>query len=399
MIWGERQGPPRGGEIIRRTHFANRVKKERTFFCLFQPPPIFAPPTVARATPSFAMKRPRDASAASVKRSQPDLRHDPADDCETPLEAYTHVAPILRKIAQRKKIATHDLCLWDPYFCQGAAQLRLRSLGFKRARNEDVDFYSLINGGNGGTHGGEGYSTVTPGSEREGDGAPSVVTKTKDTKTKRAEVKIPKRDFDVLVTNPPFSGDHAKVLAGYLVGLPKQTPWAVLLPEYVHRKTWWAPLTKKHPQMLFVVPKKRYAFVAKSGGRLANAGRTLCRHFSRDGSCPKGDGCAFVHRGTWGGGGGINCQPKYPRDDGGGSGKRSEEINDDGSARNETETSRSEIVAPFDVVWHVHCGECASQSVAAAWRQKFSGRKSGGPGTGARLVVGIDALEEMLRSG
>jgi len=112
-----------------------------------------------------------------------------------------------------------------------------------------------------------------------------------------------------------------------------------------------------------------------------------------------GGGRCFAPPRAGGGGGGINFQPKYPRDDGGRSGKRSEEINDDGSARNETETSRSEIVAPFDVVWHVHCGECASQSVAAAWRQKFSGRKSGGPGTGARLVVGIDALEEMLRSG
>jgi hypothetical protein len=67
------------------------------------------------------MKRPREAGTRPY-----DLRRDPADDCETPLEAYVHVAFVLSKISQRKKVHKSALRVYDPYFCAGAAAERVQ---------------------------------------------------------------------------------------------------------------------------------------------------------------------------------------------------------------------------------------------------------------------------------
>ena len=56
------------------------------------------------------MKRPREAGTRPH-----DLRRDPADDCETPLEAYVHVAFVLSKISQKKNVRKSALRVYDPY--------------------------------------------------------------------------------------------------------------------------------------------------------------------------------------------------------------------------------------------------------------------------------------------
>ena len=150
------------------------------------------------------MKRPREAGTRPH-----DLRRDPADDCETPLEAYVHVAFVLSKISQKKNVRKSALRVYDPYFCAGAASERLRALGFASASNEDVDFYAAL---------GDTQSRVDDGSTN----APSLPA------------------HDVLVTNPPFSGDHCRRLVAFLAARPRDKPFALLAPAL--RRTSRPPL-------------------------------------------------------------------------------------------------------------------------------------------------------------
>ena len=100
-------------------------------------------------------KMPRDNIVAEPRRSPPSQREqrqplirpasDPADDCETPYEAYKHIAPLLQKLAQRLKKPKHELKIWDPYFCNGAVREHLASLGFPNVHNAGGEnFYALI---------------------------------------------------------------------------------------------------------------------------------------------------------------------------------------------------------------------------------------------------------------
>ena len=191
------------------------------------------------------------------------MRRDPADDCETPLEAYVHVAFVLSKISQKKNVRKSALRVYDPYFCAGAASERLRALGFASASNEDVDFYAAL---------GDTESRVDDGSTN----APSLPA------------------HDVLVTNPPFSGDHCRRLVAFLAARPRDLPFALLAPEYVHRKAWFAPLARKFKDMLFIVPRTRYAFVARRGGdRRTRAAPVQALRQER--AVSAGDACPFAH--------------------------------------------------------------------------------------------------------
>ena len=151
------------------------------------------------------MKRPREAQTRPL-----DLRRDPADDCETPPEAYVHVAFVLSKLAQKKRKHRRDLQIYDPYFCAGAAAERLRALGFASASNEDIDFYAALS-----ERGERDVSQASP---------PSLP------------------QHDVLVTNPPFSGDHCARLVAFLPARGADAPPAPLAPDYAHRKARLAPL-------------------------------------------------------------------------------------------------------------------------------------------------------------
>lgn len=188
--------------------------------------------------------------------ARPAPSFDPADDCETPLVAYKHVAPLLAKLAQRLKKPKDQLLIWDPYYCDGAVATHLGSLGFPNVHNRAEDFYAVI---------------------RSGEMPP----------------------HDVIVTNPPFSGDHVKRLVRFLASASHAPPFFVLAPEYVHRKAWYAQLERERPEVFYVVPPERYRFIAASGGRAQNTD-VPCRHWAREGRCPRGDACPFIHarRGT-----------------------------------------------------------------------------------------------------
>jgi len=69
---------------------------------------------------------------------------DPFDQCETPLQAYREIEPLLSLLASRLKIEKQDLLIFDPYFCHGSVIRHLGSLGFTSVYNRNEDFYSSI---------------------------------------------------------------------------------------------------------------------------------------------------------------------------------------------------------------------------------------------------------------
>ena len=110
----------------------------------------------------------QSASAGPVQQQQPPAfaSGEPGDHAETPLSAFQHVAPALRRLAAARGLPSSELRIWDPYYCRGTMLEHMRALGFSRVRNVPEDFYARI-------------------------AAPQ-----------------PLEPFHVLMTNPPFSGDN-----------------------------------------------------------------------------------------------------------------------------------------------------------------------------------------------
>lgn len=79
-----------------------------------------------------------DASALEHAFPVADLDH-----CETPPEAYTHIACWLRAIAKRLNKEPQELKIYDPYFCAGAVKRRLARAGFPNVHNRNEDFYAV----------------------------------------------------------------------------------------------------------------------------------------------------------------------------------------------------------------------------------------------------------------
>jgi hypothetical protein len=204
----------------------------------------------------------------------------------------------------------------------------------------------------------------------------------------------------------------------------RQTPFLVLAPEYVHRKAWYAPLEKRRPDIFYMVPLQRYAFVAARGGRAQNTD-VPCRHWARDGRCPRGDACPFLHGDGAAGASGVDASGAGgARGEGGGGGEGGEGRSGAGAgvasgtsgATQGSSSAAAVVVAPFDCVWHVHLGgetpaetRRLTQSVVQAWRQKFErggkegaggvdggggggGKAKGGVGAGVRLVASAAGL-------
>lgn len=93
------------------------------------------------------------------------------------------------------------------------------------------------------------------------------------------------------MTSPPYSADHIRRLLQHAA--TATAPWVLLMPEYVHRKAYYQP-TVGRLKPWFLVPSKPYTYFAVSGSRADNT-HVPCRHWKRDGVCPKGDRCAFMH--------------------------------------------------------------------------------------------------------
>lgn len=143
---------------------------------------------------------------------------DPDDHCETAPEAYAHVARVLERLAAELGKPASELRIYDPYYCAGAVVRNLATLGFPNVTNECRDFYSID----------------------EGEHPP----------------------HDVVLTNPPYSGDHVERLLDFCEKSGK--PCMLLLPNYVTTKSYFK---KQQEAFVFVAPYKRYMYWTPKGLR------------------------------------------------------------------------------------------------------------------------------------
>ncbi len=150
---------------------------------------------------------------------------DAADHCETPLEAYKDLVVFLDAVASRMKKTRSSLCIYDPYFCAGGVIERLGSLGFTSVRNVAEDCYQAWD----------------------------------------------KVDYDVLVTNPPYSGDHIEKMCAFLG--KRKKPFAVLVPNFVVKKPYHKTLVEPL-RPFFLVPRQRYIYLPPAGAREKKASDT-----------------------------------------------------------------------------------------------------------------------------
>ncbi|CAM9521565.1 unnamed protein product, partial [Discosporangium mesarthrocarpum] len=186
---------------------------------------------IPRDSISGARQRPRGFSQKSADIAQGTTLgnfHHPfpteyGDHFETPLQAYRDVEGILSLLAKRLGRQRKTLRIWDPYFCAGRTPRLLGELGFPSVFHQNEDFYKVI---------------------REG--------------------RQPK--YDVLITNPPYSGDHKRLCLEYCVSSGK--PWLLLIPNYVATKDYYREAAIRSDcrtrvgggDPFYVVPTTRYMF-------------------------------------------------------------------------------------------------------------------------------------------
>lgn len=146
---------------------------------------------------------------------------DAGDHFETPIAALEDVAAVLRFAARARARARGQpiegvasrLRVYDPYFCTGRVAEMLGGLGFPAVVNWNRDFYRDIQ-----------------------------------------EDTLP--EFDVLLTNPPYSGDHKKQLFRFIVhrqqaavlqGVPE--PFLLLLPSWTVGKALFQAFLRRLAQV------------------------------------------------------------------------------------------------------------------------------------------------------
>jgi hypothetical protein len=148
------------------------------------------------------------------------------DHCESPLEAYKHVGSLLQRLATKLGKLPEDLCIYDPYYCDGSVKEKLSDLGFTNVINEKKDCYTVW----------------------------------------QDPYQVP--DFDMVVTNPPYSGDHMEKMMKFLAShvSMKGKPWMVLAPQFLVKKDYYAETTNAI-RPFFLVPHKRYVYAPPKGFR------------------------------------------------------------------------------------------------------------------------------------
>lgn len=159
------------------------------------------------------------------------------DNMETSFAAVRDISSVLQTLATSHfRRPTGDIKLWDPFYCQGSVKAFFAENGFARCHNEPVDFYDLIKEGNLPVH-------------------------------------------DVLVTNPPYTGQHIERALSFCAR-NGSVPWAMLLPTNVLERLWWQEMTVRlqrggtaAPPMFLAPTKRRYEFLNRYDGE--EAGKTL----------------------------------------------------------------------------------------------------------------------------
>jgi hypothetical protein len=142
------------------------------------------------------------------------------DHCETPVAAYQHIQPFLEALCGTLGIRQYEnLRIWDPYYCDASVKRHLSDLGFNNVINENVDFYAAVERG-----------------------------------------EIP--PHDVLLTNPPYSGDHIERLLEFVVS--RKTPFCLLMPNWVARKPEYKASFGDRLDLFYLSPVQPYTYVMPS---------------------------------------------------------------------------------------------------------------------------------------
>ena len=173
-------------------------------------------------------------SEQTNKSERHNFATDPTDHCESPLQAYQDAVVLLDFIAKALGKDRSGLAVYDPYYCDGGVKRKLASLGFTNVWNENRDFYDDI-----------------------------------------ATGSVPKHD--VVVTNPPYSGQHMERLLTFC--RQNRKPFLLLLPHFVYTKDYYGRALRgndcrskdvagrKHDlfeKVFFVVPRARYLYTPPS---------------------------------------------------------------------------------------------------------------------------------------
>jgi len=191
---------------------------------------------------------PWNPKATSGKPSHP-FKVDDTDHCETPIGAYQDIIALIDQIAINLGKTRQAVLIYDPYYCDGGVRMKLASLGCKNVINENQDFYANI-----------------------------------------ANNKIP--DYDLLITNPPYSGEHMEKLLNFAAG--SQKPYLLLLPHFVYSKEYYRR-SNIQQGIFYLVPKSRYSYLppqwvaANSGSAALAKGKTQTAPFPSFWYCYTGE--------------------------------------------------------------------------------------------------------------
>ena len=139
------------------------------------------------------------------------------DHCETPFQAFRDIEPLLFALAARLKKPKADLRIYDPFYCEGSMVEHLNALGFASVYNRNEDFYEV-----------------------------------------RRRGAVP--DHDVVVTNPPFSGEHIVETLRFCAQGNGGRPFLLLLPNFVFKKQTFAAAVRGAEDLFYLVPASRYTF-------------------------------------------------------------------------------------------------------------------------------------------
>ena len=146
------------------------------------------------------------------------------DHFETPLIAYQDIAPLLDFwLAHSKTTKTkQDLVIYDPYYCHGQTQKHFRELGFEGIINLKRDFYHDLQ-----------------------------------------HHQIP--EFDVLVTNPPYSDQHKQKCLDFALQQLRTTgkPFFLLMPNYVASRDYYR--TREQGDVMYLIPSIPYEYTHPEG--------------------------------------------------------------------------------------------------------------------------------------
>ena len=168
------------------------------------------------------MKRLEEFVTPSISRPAFPYPTNPDDHCETPLQSYKDILPILNELCKSDGGRTDSMKIYDPYYCDGSVVKHLSSLGFDSVYNKKEDCYAIW------------ISNSEP-------------------------------RYNVLLTNPPYSEDHLERLMNHVASPSFDKPWLLLMPQWVHKKEYYVKATSnkgaKPCNPFYIVPKKRYVYL------------------------------------------------------------------------------------------------------------------------------------------